>query len=229
MTKTILISGASGNLGKDVVQTLHEDNYQLSLAVDAHLKDVYLHLPNTYSEVVDLLDEAASAAFVQNSMNTFTSIDAGIFLVGAFTAGDILTAGNDDIKKMMGVNFFTALNLVRPMLSQFQKQGYGKFIFIGAKAGLLPSIGKDYFAYALSKNSIFQLAALINADFAFPNITASVIVPGTMDTPATRASMPDADFTNWVSTKHVAENIAFLLSAAGNNLRETVLKVYNLS
>jgi NAD(P)-dependent dehydrogenase (short-subunit alcohol dehydrogenase family) len=229
MPKNILISGASGNLGKDVVQTLHQANYNLSLAVDAHLKDMYLHLPNTRSEVVDLLDEAATIAFAENSINTFNSIDAGIFLAGGFTAGNISTAANSDINKMMELNFFTAINLVRPMLSQFQQQGYGKFIFVGAKAGLQPSAGKDYFAYALSKNLVFQLAALINADAAFPLITASVIVPGTMDTAAARTAMPAADFSKWVSTKHVAENIAFLLSDAGNNLRETVLKVYNLS
>ncbi len=229
MQKAVLISGASGNLGKDVVDTLHKEGYHLSLAVDAHLANMYDDLSNTKSAVVNLLDEAAAEQFVEVAINKNIKIDAAVMLVGVYAPGNILKTTDADIKKMIGLNFLTALHLVKPLLRQYQKQGYGQFIFVGAKAAIIPSLGADNLAYALSKKMLFQLAEMINADTTYPDITAAVIVPSTMDTPATRAAMPDEDFSKWVTTKHVAENIKFILSEAGNNLRETVLKIYNNS
>jgi hypothetical protein len=39
---------------------------------------------------------------------------------------------------------------------------------------------------------------------------ANVVLPGTMDTPANRKSMPDADFSKWVQPKDVAELVLSL-------------------
>lgn len=229
MTKTIIISGATGNLGKEVVNTLKENKFQFSLAVDAQNADWFASMPATRSEVVELLDEKAAEIFVKNTLNEYGGIDAGIFLAGGFAEGNILDSSDADILRMLDLNFLTAFHLVKPMLRIFQKQAVGQFIFVGARPALIPSIGKEYFAYALSKRLLFELADMINADTSFPDITAAVVVPSTMDTPGTRASMPEADFSKWVSTKHVAENIHFLLSDAGRNLREAVFKIYNQS
>jgi short-subunit dehydrogenase len=229
MKKNILISGASGNLGKDVVNALHNKGYNLSLCVDAHLATMYDDLLNTQSAVVNLLDEAAAEQFVDTAINKNSTIDAAILLVGAYAHGNILETTDADIKKMMELNFLTALHLVKPLLRQYQKQGFGQFVFVGAKAAIIPTMGSANFAYALSKKMLFQLAEMINADAAYPNISAAVVVPSTMDTAATRAATPNADFSKWVTTKHVAENILFILSEAGSNLKETVLKIYNQS
>jgi NAD(P)-dependent dehydrogenase (short-subunit alcohol dehydrogenase family) len=76
---------------------------------------------------------------------------------------------------------------------------------------------------------VFQLADIINAAGKGKRITATVLVPSTIDTPQNRQAMPDSDFSKWVKAGDIAESIAFLLSDAGSTLRETVLKVYNES
>jgi NAD(P)-dependent dehydrogenase (short-subunit alcohol dehydrogenase family) len=43
-------------------------------------------------------------------------------------------------------------------------------------------------------------------------ITVNAVLPSTMDTPANRRAMPDADRSGWVSTADVASVVAFLLS-----------------
>jgi len=100
-------------------------------------------------------------------------------------------------------------------------------IFIGAKPAFTPSLSKIMLPYALSKSLLFRLAEAINEDSNENNITASVIVPGTIDTPANRGAMPDADFTKWVRREDLAETIKFVLSETGNSLRNNVIKVYN--
>ena len=44
------------------------------------------------------------------------------------------------------------------------------------------------------------------------NITVNAVLPSTMDTPANRRAMPDADRSGWVSTADVAAVVAFALS-----------------
>jgi NAD(P)-dependent dehydrogenase (short-subunit alcohol dehydrogenase family) len=60
---------------------------------------------------------------------------------------------------------------------------------------------------------LVQTVALENAD---AGVTANVILPGTMDTPANRKAMPDADFSKWAKTDNVAD---LVLSLAGEQAR----------
>jgi NAD(P)-dependent dehydrogenase (short-subunit alcohol dehydrogenase family) len=73
------------------------------------------------------------------------------------------------------------------------------------------------------------MAEMINAAYEADGITATMIVPGTIDTPVNREAMPDADFRKWISAPDIAESIAFVLSETGKKLRQPVIKIYNQS
>lgn len=83
--------------------------------------------------------------------------------------------------------------------------------------------------YALSKSLLFKLADSLNEAGASNNVTASVIVPSTIDTPANREAMPKSDFTTWVKPEEIADAMARLCSAETNAWRETVVKIYGRS
>ena len=129
---------------------------------------------------------------------------------------------------MFALNFDTAYFVARPVFEQMLKQpNGGKIILIGSRPGLNPKDGKGSLAYALSKSLIFRLAEILNAEGSAKNVTASVIVPSTIDTEVNRKEMPDKDFTAWVKPEQIADAMLFICSEQGNPLRETVLKVYN--
>lgn len=58
------------------------------------------------------------------------------------------------------------------------------------------------------------------------DLTANAIAPSTLDTPADRKAMPDADFGSWVPTEDVGATISFLVSDAAGQLRGAWLPVY---
>ena len=76
---------------------------------------------------------------------------------------------------------------------------------------------------------IFKLADFINAEGKDKGVTATVIVPSTIDTEANRKAMPGADFSKWVPAKNIADAISFSLSETGRMLRENIVKIYNRS
>ena len=225
---TILVTGASGNLGKDVVEHLHQQGYQV-LATFSSDRDLSLfsHLPNVQSYVVNVLDEASVTAFLNDIANT--ELRAAVLLVGAFAMGTIQQTDVRLLQKMIDLNFMSAFNLVKPLMVRFGQQGGGQFVLIGGRPTLNPAEGKNVAAYALSKALIFELAKLINAEGKPHHIMATVVVPSTLDTPANRAAMPDADPSHWVPTEKIADLLAFLVSDTGRMTRETVVKIYNRS
>jgi len=82
-------------------------------------------------------------------------------------------------------------------------------------------------AYSLSKSLLFKLAEYVNEEAKGKNVTATVVVPSTIDTAPNRKSMPNANPDNWVKPEALAEILEFIVSEKGTPLRETVLKVYN--
>jgi NAD(P)-dependent dehydrogenase (short-subunit alcohol dehydrogenase family) len=225
MSKSIIITGATGNLGGAVTKRLLAEGYKLYVTLIANEK--MPDDPRIHGMHLDLSSEADCARYVGEVAARGADISAGILLVGGFQMGGLKETGLADLDKMFKLNFYTAFAMVKPIFEHFEKKGGGQIVLIGARPALQPADGKNVVAYALSKSLIFRLAELINESGKEKNIRATVIVPSTIDTPANRASMPDADFTHWVPADSIADVIAFLLTDSGGVLRETVLKTYN--
>ena len=225
MSKSIIITGSTGNLGGAVTKRLLKDGYMLYATLLPHEKAP--EDPHIHGMHVDLFNEAECARYVKEVVGRGASLCAGILLVGGFQMGGLTETSFEALDKMFKVNFYSAFSMVKPLFEHFEKVGGGQIFLIGARPALQPKDGKGALAYALSKSLIFNLAELINQSGKEKNIRATVIVPSTIDTPANREAMPDADFQHWVPADSIADVIAFLLTDSGRMLRESVIKVYN--
>jgi NAD(P)-dependent dehydrogenase (short-subunit alcohol dehydrogenase family) len=227
---SLIITGANGNLGIAVVNRLLKDGYHILAAAGHSGAGNLPHDPGLEISEVDLLNEEQAQKFVESSLQINPDIQAAVLLVGGFAMGKLADTRKADLDKMINLNFYTAYNIVRPLLAHFLKQPQGgRFILVGSRPGLNPADGKDFFAYSFSKGMIFKLAEFINVEGKGKGVTASVIVPSTIDTEANRKAMPDTDFSKWVPAANIADAISFSLSETGLMLRESVIKIYNRS
>lgn len=228
MSKTVLITGATGNLGRAVLQRFQQEGYRMLATLSSGPPPDYFAELGVESRKVDLTDEEAVQLFAQEAIENHPDLDAAVMLVGGFAAGRIEETTGAEIDKMIALNFKTAFFLTRPLLQHFTgRPGGGRFIFVGTRPALNPAEGKNLFAYALSKSLVFRLAECVNEAGKGKKVAATVVVPSTIDTPANRNAMPKADFSRWVKAEHLADSITFALSNAGGQLRESVLKMYN--
>jgi NAD(P)-dependent dehydrogenase (short-subunit alcohol dehydrogenase family) len=227
--KTVLITGASGNLGRSVIQSLHEAGHTLLATVHKQVIEDQLCSKVADTREVDLTNETAAAAYVESITTSYPELNAAVLLAGGFGGKSIAEVSDADLEKFIALNFKTALHIVRPMLAHFEKIGGGQFVLIGARPALDAKAGKDFAAYAISKAMVIQLSELINAWGKGKHIHSTVIVPSVIDTPENRKSMPKADPQKWVTPEALAEIIRFVVSDGGSQLRETVIKVYNES
>lgn len=221
---TVIITGANGNLGLVVTEHLLSVGYRIIAITGPGGAGQLPGHSSLITVEADLDDEHKTDGLVTSLPDQYPDIRAAVLLVGGFAMGRLQQTSDEMLEHMIRLNFYTAFHMVRPLFSWFEKsKAGGQFILIGSRPALIPHEGTAFFGYSLSKAMVVGLAGYINAEGADKNITASVIVPTTIDTQTNRKAMPQADFTRWVPPVHIAESIAFCLSGAGKNLQNNIL------
>ncbi len=201
--KTILITGAAGNLGTAVVEKfLSEGYFVIAIAQDKNEIPARENL-----EVVELnvFDEKACREFVSELIKNYSRIDAAALLVGGFAMGKLEETTDESLQKMIQLNFLSAFHIAQPLFKNFSENKSGKIILMGAMGALNPAAGKNMMAYSLSKSLLFQFNGLLNAAGKELNINSIVIAPSTIDTPQNRTAMPNADFSKWNKPNDIAQ------------------------
>jgi NAD(P)-dependent dehydrogenase (short-subunit alcohol dehydrogenase family) len=229
MSKIAIITGATGNLGTAVTRKMVNSGFTVIGTIEPGKNESSGDKQVVY-KTVDLTNPETTDSFIMDVISSYGKIDAVICLVGGFDMATIPESSNEALQKMINLNFFTAFNVVQPVLRLLPEQKDGKkIILVGAKPVFEPQAAKMVFPYALSKSMVLKMAEIINADSEQNNATATVVVPSMIDTPPNRAAMPDANFSDWVTPESIADKIAFICGEGGKDLRETVLKIYGNS
>lgn len=223
MNKTAIISGAGGALGSEIVKKFQHAGYSIhgfyhSLPQSPGNESIHIH-------TVDLLDENTTKNEVENIFASESKVDVLVCTAGGFQVGNIEKTSVADLQKQFQINFVTAYNLIRPVYNIMKRQGYGRIFLIGSRQGDDARKSVNTIAYGLSKSLLFQLAEILNED-SKGKVVISVIVPSTIDTKANRESMPEADFSKWVSPDDIADIILFYSSSTTNAIRQPVIKIF---
>jgi NAD(P)-dependent dehydrogenase (short-subunit alcohol dehydrogenase family) len=104
------------------------------------------------------------------------------------------------------------------------RRGGGAFVNVGTRTATQP--GKNLAAYAASKRGVIQLTEALAAELRDDDITANVVLPSTIDTPANRKGDPNADFSRWVKPAEIAAVILFLAGPSARIISGASIPVY---
>jgi NAD(P)-dependent dehydrogenase (short-subunit alcohol dehydrogenase family) len=219
--KIIVVTGASGALGKVVVTSALAKGARVA-AID-HAASTITPTPERIElGGVDLTDPLQAAKAIDAAASHFGKLDALINIAGGFA---IETTADGDPKtwqRMYALNVLTALNASRSAIPRLAASGAGRIINIGAMGALQAGAGMG--AYAASKAGVHRLTEALAAEWK-GKITVNAVLPSTIDTAANRASMPNADFTKWVRPEELAEVILFLASDGASAVTGALLPV----
>ena len=125
---------------------------------------------------------------------------------------------------MFSLNLDSAFLCARAVLPSMLERDWGRVVFVSSRTARQDRAGQA--AYAIAKAGVAVLAETIAEETVGTSVTANVVAPSTLDTPANRRAMPNADHTRWVGPEQVAASIAFLASDAAGQLRGAWLPVY---
>ncbi|MEA2605005.1 MAG: hypothetical protein QOF89_5997 [Acidobacteriota bacterium] len=212
MSGRVLITGASGALGRSVVARFLDGGDRV-LAVggsDAALAELTPLAPSDRLAVrrVDL-SETAEVERLFAEMEVASGIPGVVIhLVGGFRWARFADMSDADWNFLMKVNLETAFRVFRESARRFEKAGGGVLVAVASPAALLGEAGVG--GYAATKAGVLRMIESLAREMATFGGRANAVLPGTMDTAANRAAMPDADAAKWVTTDAVASVIHFL-------------------
>ncbi|HYU33963.1 MAG TPA: SDR family NAD(P)-dependent oxidoreductase [Thermoanaerobaculia bacterium] len=212
MSGRVLITGATGALGRSVVARFLDAGERV-LAVDqdeGRLGELTALAPSETLAVrrVDL----GSSAEVARLFAEIEVPPAVVHLVGGFRWSRLADMSDRDWSFLLTVNLETTFHVFRETARRFEEARAGSVVAVAAPAGLSGEAGVG--AYAATKAGVLRLVESLAREIAPFGARANAVLPGTMDTPANRAAMPDADPAQWVTTDAVASVIHFLTTPA---------------
>lgn len=214
----IIVTGASGNLGFVVSRLLAERGAQVVCVDrnDANFAEIAAGLDPDRLLMIsgrDLGDKAAVDSVVAEAVARFGRVTGLVNTVGGFSTGKVTEEALGQWDLMMLLNAKIALVTSAAVLPAMMAAGHGRIVHIAAQPGIKATSGQA--AYAASKAAVIRVMESIAAEHRRDRITANCVLPGTIDTPKNRASMPDAKTDTWIQPIAIAELIAYLMSDAG--------------
>jgi NAD(P)-dependent dehydrogenase (short-subunit alcohol dehydrogenase family) len=219
--KIIVVTGASGALGKIVAATALAKGARVA-AIDHAASTVKATSERIELGGVDLTDAAEARKAIDAAASHFGKLDALVNIAGGFAFETTAEGDPKTWQRMYALNVLTALNASRSAIPHLSASGAGRIINVGAMGALQAGAGMG--AYAASKAGVHRLTEALAAEWK-GKITVNAVLPSTIDTAANRASMPDADFAKWVRPEELAEVILFLASDAASAVTGALLPV----
>lgn len=215
----VIITGAGGGLGSAACRVFAESGATV-IAVDRAWS---ASLP--YATIAaDLNTAEGCAAMIAQALER-GPIDALVHLVGGF-AGGLPVAETDDgtWNQMVQLNVTVAFYVIRAALNPMLAARRGRIAAIGSRVAVEAS--PKFAAYAVSKAALVALIRDVAAEIKDSGVTANVVLPSTIDTPANRRAMPKADFSKWVAPESIAKLLVWLTSDAASDVSGAVIPIY---
>jgi len=223
--KVILITGAKGGLGTFVTNSFLESGARV-FGVSRSIADSDFPHPNFSAVAAELSDGDRARQVAENVVGKAGRIDGLVHLVGAFTGGRSVAETDDaTLDKMLDLNLRSAFHMIRSILPIMRAQGAGRIVGIGSKAAAEPAALAG--VYGASKAAVVSLIRTIARENADVHVSANVVLPGTMDTPANRAADPNADYSKWVHPCQVAKLLVHLVSDQASQVSGAVIPIYS--
>ena len=222
--KVILVTGAHGGLGTYVTQAFLDAGATV-IGTSRKIQQSDFSSPGFTALPAEISSREGAKVLVDQIVARFGKLDVLAHTVGGFAGGpSIADTGDDVFQRMLDLNLNCVFHILRATIPTLRQTGNGRIIAIGSRQAVEPAAGVG--AYSASKAamvSLIRTAALENKD---AGLTANVILPGTMDTPANRKSIANADFSKWVQPATVANLIIWLAGDAGKDINGAVIPVY---
>jgi NAD(P)-dependent dehydrogenase (short-subunit alcohol dehydrogenase family) len=224
MGRIALVTGADGGLGTHVTKAFLEAGFTV-VGLAPRIQQSDFEHSNFVALPAEITSLAAAKKAVDSVIARYQRIDVLAHLVGGFAGGQTVDAMDDATwQRMFDRNLNSAFHILRAVIPEMRQAGGGRIIAIGSRAAEDP--GPKVGAYSASKAALVSLLQTVAGENKDAGITANVILPGTMDTPANRKDMPGADRSTWVQPASVASLILWLAGDGGKDVTGASIPVY---
>jgi NAD(P)-dependent dehydrogenase (short-subunit alcohol dehydrogenase family) len=230
MNKTVLVTGGTGALGTAVVEKFLKNGDTVLVTDIREAGSQFLDNFSGYSEklhtfVINVVNEPELKSFAAKVKESFNGLDILVNVVGGFSMSKIIETEEAEFDKMIDINLRSTFLCSKTFLPQIIEKNNGRIINISSRAGLQGLAGLG--PYCIAKAGVIILTQTLAEELKETSVTVNSILPSIIDTEMNRKSMPDADYSKWVTPQDIANVIFFLASEEAGSISGTSVPVYN--
>jgi NAD(P)-dependent dehydrogenase (short-subunit alcohol dehydrogenase family) len=232
-TKVAVIPGGTGSVGYYLVPLLIDRGFNVAvtylLPEEANALEEKLDLDEDrlIMRRVDVTDADATTAFVNEAVDTFGKINVMASLVGGWAGGrDVFETSDVRLERMFDINLRTAWNATRAAIPHMSPD-WGRIVLMGSKHAVDTPAGQA--AYNIAKAGVLALAKSVAVELLDTETTCNALLPSVINTDATRAALPYAEYVNWPLPDDIAQVIDFLGSERSKVVNGSYLPVWGSS
>ena len=204
-----VITGGTGALGKTLLPLLVRRNFKLAVTYlipeEATSLEDSLGLDESQLLLrrVDASDSDAVDDFMREAADRFGPFNVMASLVGGWAGGRMVhETDNLRFDRMLDLNLRSAFYTIRAAIPYMRDAEWGRIIAVGSRAALDTPAAQA--AFNISKAGVVALIKTLAVELDDTAITANVVLPSVIDTAATRAALPYADYVNWPKPAEIA-------------------------
>lgn len=226
----VLVTGATGGLGRVVTQILIKAGFQV-VAVDLskyqldRLEDRIDEPDRLCGYTADLSNSEDVRILFARIQEEQGPLDGVAHLVGGYHGGTSIDETSDETyDHMLDLNLRSSFLVTREAVRWLRPRGGGSIVLISSAAALQGTGAAGASVYAAAKAGVAALAEAVAAENKTWGIRVNAILPALIRTQANVDAMPGAQHYRWVTPEELGETIRFLLSPAASGITGALIK-----
>ena len=231
--KKILVTGATGGIGKALVQKFVslEGNVLATGTKTEKLDDLKKEFPNINVLKFDISNHSKIEEFIENVSSQLVGLDILVNNAGINMDNLSLRMKDDEWKKVIDLNLGSTFFLCKYGIKKMLKNKYGRIVNITSIVGHTGNLGQSN--YAASKAAIVGMSKSLAIEYAKKNITINCVSPGFIQSKMTDSIVEGikAVLTSRIPMaklgkgEDVANTVAFLSSDAASYITGETIHV----
>ena len=231
--KKILVTGATGGIGKALVQKFVslEGNVLATGTKTEKLDALKKEFPNINVLKFDISDHSKIEEFIENVSSQLVGLDILVNNAGINMDNLSLRMKDDEWKKVIDLNLGSTFFLCKYGIKKMLKNKYGRIVNITSVVGHTGNLGQSN--YAASKAAIVGMSKSLAIEYAKKNITINCVSPGFIQSKMTDSIVESikAVLTSRIPMaklgkgEDVANTVAFLSSDAASYITGETIHV----
>jgi short-subunit dehydrogenase len=176
--KTVLLTGATGGLGRAIATALGERGARLILSSrrQADLDELATGLPGGPHRtiVADLAEEGEALRLLEAA----GAIDVLVANAGLPASGELESFSQEQLERALRVNLETPIRMSRELVPRLVERGAGHLVFISSLSGKAATARAS--VYCATKFGLRGFALALREDLRGSGVGVSVVMPGTI-------------------------------------------------